>query len=86
MKLPSSVKRDAGLESDFFEFVSQVVEERIIGGVVGDEQVGPAVQIVVGHAYAHAFADVARGCPILSKHPRNVPSPLFRNNWLGWPL
>ena len=54
-----------GLESDFFKFVSEVVEEEVVLRVVGDKEVGFAIEIVIGDAYAHALADMIADTPFL---------------------
>ena len=58
-------QRGVGLKGDFFKFVAEVVEEKVVLGVVGDEEVGLAVEVVVGNAHAHAFADVVADAPFL---------------------
>ena len=54
-----------GLKSDFFKFVAEVVEEEVVLRVVGDKQVGLAIEVVVGDAHAHALADVIADAPFL---------------------
>ena len=40
------------------------MKERVIGRVVGDEEIRPPVEIVIGHSNAHAFADVVAHPPL----------------------
>jgi len=58
------------------------VEQRVVELVVGDEDVHPAVEVIVRDSDAHAFAGWAR-MPDSADTSRKVPSPLFRNNWFG---
>ncbi len=55
---------DVGLESNLFELVSEIVKEESVLGVIGDEEIGLAVEIVVRHPHAHAFADMIPNTPL----------------------
>ena len=41
------------------------MKEEVVIRVVGDEEVGLAVEVVIGHADAHALADVIANAPLL---------------------
>ena len=56
---------DALCESNFFESGSGVVEQEVIRGVVGDEEIRPSIEIVVGDAYAHPLANQVAKPPFL---------------------
>ena len=58
-------ERDARLERNLFELVAEVMEQKAVACVVGDEEVGAAIEIEVGNAYSHAFADVVSDAPLL---------------------
>ncbi len=57
-KRPSSGSATPALEGDLFEFAAGVVEQKVVERVVGDEDIGPAVEVVIRHADAHAFSDL----------------------------
>ena len=65
-------QRHSGSHGDLLELVPEVVEQRVVVAVVGDEQVRPAIQVVVGHADAHALADVASDSPLLGDVPERA--------------
>ena len=58
-------ERDVGLERDFLKFVAEIVEEESVLGVIGHEEIGLAVKVVVGHPDAHTLADVIANAPLL---------------------
>ena len=64
MNSPSSTKPTPARERDLLEFLSRVVKQEIVVPVVGDEKVGPPVEIVVRHAHAHGLPDVRANAPL----------------------
>ena len=54
---------DVSLECHFFEFVAEVVEQKSVLRVIGHEEIRLAIEIVVGHSDAHAFADMIANAP-----------------------
>ena len=58
-------QRHAFLKRNFLELVAQIVEQEIVRSVVGHEDVGTAIQIVIGHAPAHALPHMRANAPFL---------------------
>ena len=59
--LAVSGKCNSGLQSHVREgSVAVVVKEKVLEGVIRDEDIGEAVVVVVGKGYAHSLADVLR--------------------------
>ena len=75
-------QRRIGLKSDLFELVAEVVEEKVVFGVVGDEEVRLAIEIVVGNANAHALSDVVADAPFLG-HILERAIPLVEEQLVG---
>ena len=66
---PSSLKATPARHGDLSEVAVAIVVEQEIGQrIVGDEDVGAAIAIIVRKGHAHAFADVLRGCRTRPKH------------------
>ena len=53
-----------GLKRNLFEPVAEVMEEEVVLRVVGDKQVGFAIEVVIGDAHAHTLADVIADTPL----------------------
>ena len=77
-RLAVVVEADAGRSATSRKLsVAFVVEEEVRHGVVGDEDVHPAVVVVIGDGDAHALARVCAAIPEATDTSENVPSPLL---------
>ena len=97
--LPAAVEGDARRSvPDLLEpQAAEVAEQEVGRGVVGDEQVEPAVVVEVGDRQAQAAPARGTSRPASRLTSVNVPSPLLRKRWsacagnrpgeqwIGWP-
>src|SRR5689334_9369729 len=56
-------ERHSLLKGHLLELLSGVVEQKVVGSIVGDENVRAAVEIIVGDAHSHALSDVSAKAP-----------------------
>ena len=47
--LDALYQSNTGLQGNLFELVPQVVEQRIVGSVIGDEKIRSSVEVVIRH-------------------------------------
>jgi tetratricopeptide (TPR) repeat protein len=65
-------KRDARFERNFLELVAQIMEEGVVRGIVRDEDVGSAIEIVICHATTHAFSHMVAQSPFFGNIPEGA--------------
>ena len=64
-EVPILGQRRSGLECNLFELLAQIVKEEVVEGIVGDEDVGPTIQVVVRDADAHSLPHMRPNAPCL---------------------
>ena len=55
---------DTCRKGNLFKFAARIVEEEVVISIIGDEQIGPSISVIVGHADTHTLANFVANVPL----------------------